>query len=36
MHTISIIVEDCSDQLKQTKYDGLVTQMFPPICKLIN
>lgn len=36
MHTISIIVEDCSDQLKETKYEPLVTQMFPPICKLIN
>ena len=36
MHTISIIVEDCSDQLKETKYEALVTQMFPPICKLIN
>ena len=36
MHTISIIVEDCSDQLKETKYEALVTQMCPPICKLIN
>ena len=25
MHTISIIVEDCSDQLKETKYEALVT-----------
>jgi hypothetical protein len=36
MHTISIIVEDCSDQLKETKFEALVTKMFPPICKLIN
>ena len=36
MATISIIVEDCNEMLKETKYEALVTQMFPPICKLIN
>ena len=35
IHTISIIVEDCSKMFEDNKFRNLVTEMFPPICKLI-
>ena len=35
IHTISIIVEDCSKLFEDIKFRGLITEMFPPICKLI-
>lgn len=36
IHTIAIIIEDCSKMFEDMKFRGLITEMFPPICKLIN
>ena len=36
MHTIAIIVEDCNKMLEDSKYESLITEMFPPICALIS
>ena len=36
IHTIAIIVEDCSKMFEDIKFRGLITEMFPPICRLIN
>ena len=36
IHTIAIIIEDCSKMFEDIKFSGLITEMFPPICKLIN
>ena len=36
IHTIAIIVEDCSKQFEDEKFRSVVTDMFPPICKLIS
>lgn len=31
-----MIVEDCSKLFEDIKFRGLITEMFPPICKLIS
>jgi hypothetical protein len=31
-----VIVEDCSKLFEDIKFRGLITEMFPPICKLIS
>lgn len=36
IHTIAIIVEDCSKMFEDNKFRDVVTEMFPPICKLIS
>ena len=36
IHTIAIIIEDCSKMFEDMKFRGLITEMFPPICKLIS
>lgn len=36
IHTISIIVEDCSKLFEDNKFRDVVVEMFPPICKLIS
>lgn len=36
MHTITIIVEDCSKLFEDKKYEALITEIFPQICALIN
>jgi hypothetical protein len=36
IHTIAIIVEDCSKLFEDEKFRTLITEMFPPICKLIS
>ena len=35
IHTIAIIVEDCSKMFEDAKFRHVVTEMFPPCCKLI-
>lgn len=35
IHTIAIIVEDCTKLFEEIKFRNVVTQMFPPICRLI-
>lgn len=35
IHTIAIIVEDCTKLFEDNKFRNVVEQMFPPICKLI-
>ena len=35
IHTISVIVEDCQKLFENHKFRSLITEMFPPICKLI-
>ena len=36
IHTIAIIVEDCSKLFEDIKFRGVVTEMFPKICHLIS
>lgn len=36
IHTIAIIVEDCSKLFEDNKFRDVVIEMFPPICKLIS
>ena len=36
IHTISIIVEDCSKLFEDIKFREVVVEMFSPICKLIS
>lgn len=36
IHTIAIIVEDCSKLFEDEKFHCLITEMFPPICRLIS
>jgi hypothetical protein len=36
IHTIAIIVEDCSKLFEDNKFRDIVNEMFPPICKLIS
>lgn len=36
IHTIAIIVEDCSKLFEDIKFRDIITEMFPPICKLIS
>lgn len=35
IHTIAIIVEDCSKLFEDNKFRNIVAEMFPAICKLI-
>jgi hypothetical protein len=35
IHAISVIVEDCQKLFEDLKFRSLITEMFPPICKLI-
>lgn len=36
IHTISIIVEDCSKLFEDNKFRDVIVEMFLPICKLIS
>lgn len=36
MITMAIIVEDCSKLFEDTKYEGLITEIFPPVCSLVD
>ena len=36
IHTIAIIVEDCSKLFEEPKFRGMVTELFPRVCKLIS
>ena len=36
IHTIAILIDDCSKLFEDVKFEGLITGMFPKICKLIS
>ena len=36
IHTIAILIEDCSKLFEDVKFEGLIVGMFPQICKLIS
>ena len=36
IHTITIVIEDCSKLFEDVKFEGLIVGMFPQICKLIS
>ena len=36
MITMAFIVEDCSKLFEDTKYEGLITEIFPPVCSLVD
>ena len=36
MITMAIIVEDCSKLFEDTKYEGLIKEIFPPVCSLVD
>ena len=33
---MAIIVEDCSKLFEDTKYEGLIAEIFPPVCSLVD
>ena len=36
IHTVAIIVEDCSKLFEDNKFRDVVNEMFPRVCKLIS